>query len=198
MPTLDKRISELDAAGSLDPSDVFALVNSGETRKVTLDDLATAVKDLISADIVAAAQAAIVPIDPVTGLSVSFTTVPFLAANYAGLGGMTWTLDASDQAEYAYFRLKDAVFFTLTVNSSSCSGGNANLKVKLPNSWTAARATEGIGYALQSAAGVNEFVRCFTDPSFDATQIFLKRNTGTFGASTNDTFIRFQLWIALA
>jgi len=125
------------------------------------------------------------------GRSVSMGTIqdiPFNAANFTAAGGMTWTLDAGDQAVNAWAQIGQLVFWSFVLNATSVGGTlGAQLQLKLPPGITISRQSiGGSGIIYEPGGLVSQLSLNATGAAF----ITLSKASGAnFVASTNATSV---------
>jgi hypothetical protein len=128
----------------------------------------------------------------VSHLQGSWITPGYSAGWYQASAG-SWTVEAGDQIDYAYYLNGTILFFTGYVAGSSLSASPGNLAVSLPAGYSISRNIGNIPLVM-APAGANEIGLCGISPG---SQITFWRVSGNFVPTTNVTYLSWNLAIPL-
>jgi hypothetical protein len=121
--------------------------------------------------------------------------VAFDAANFGGLGGMTWTLAAGDQISFSYALVGKLMFVMWDLRTTSVGGVLASdLTIKIPGGFTAASQTRSLIEFEDNGA----LVTAIATTTIGAQYIYLEKLPyAAFTASANLTETKGQIFFGV-
>ena len=130
-----------------------------------------------------------------TNLLETWTTVSHSAGNFTGSGTLVWTVASGDQTHFKYSRIGKRVLVNFGFDTTTVSGTGNTLQIPIPGSLTAASPADGfMRYIDAGTAGVGY---CFVTTS-GATIGLRKQDGSNWGAATDTTYVRGQIWIEVS
>jgi hypothetical protein len=112
--------------------------------------------------------------------------IPYSASNFLANVG-TWTVEASDQSVFRYFRIGKLVFVSFTLNNTSVSGSPSQLQIYVAGA-TPGGGSVARGVIVYQDAGGPQSLGWILANSTNP-YLFLQKQSGTWATATNNTTI---------
>lgn len=125
----------------------------------------------------------------------AWTTVAYDVGNFAAQGGGTWTVDAGDQATFAYRISGTTMNVAFRITGTDISGTVNALLISIPASRVSTKTMDGIAFISEAGSDVDG--RCAVAAA-GTTIAVVKRSGAAFATTSSDNlnawgFITFEV-----
>lgn len=126
----------------------------------------------------------------------AYLNVAYSAGNFAGSGGMSWSVDSGDQLTYAYYLIGHVLHLTVYITTSTTTGtGASTVRVTIPAGYTAVN-TAFFPYQSIDTGDATVAIMSVCEVDASGTQVLCYRDVNATAWSIHTNTIQVRLSIA--
>ncbi|MHB1260323.1 MAG: hypothetical protein ACYC2H_01265 [Thermoplasmatota archaeon] len=130
---------------------------------------------------------------PGAALAGTPSDITYSAGNFTGSGTITWTVESGDVLSNHYVEFGKTMLWTFAVGTTTVAGTGEQLRITIPNSRTAAKASSGACVGSDNASVVSVFGQVVSGNTY--LQLTKDVNGGNWSAATNTTQVRCTVMV---